>query len=70
MTFDAFFRRATATEQNPDGNAPYGYQCRLASGPHADPAKPETLATGTACVSQLINIPTGLGKTAAEFSTQ
>ena len=36
------------------GNVPYDYQCRLAGGD-----------SGTACRSQLINIPTGLGKTAA-----
>ncbi len=36
------------------GNTPYNYQSRLAG---SDP--------GTACHSQLINIPTGLGKTAA-----
>ncbi len=52
-SFDTFFNAVTG------GNAPYGYQCRLACGPHADPAKPETLTTGTPCASQLINIPTG-----------
>ena len=36
------------------GNAPYDYQSRLAGND-----------SGTACRSQLINIPTGLGKTAA-----
>lgn len=36
------------------GNTPYGYQSRLAGGD-----------SGTTCRSQLINIPTGLGKTAA-----
>ena len=36
------------------GNAPYDYQARLAGGD-----------SGTDCHSQLINIPTGLGKTAA-----
>ncbi len=55
MTFDAFFRRATATEKHPDGDAPYPYQRRLACGERGQ----------TACESQLINIPTGLGKTAA-----
>ena len=35
------------------GHQPYGYQVRLAGGD-----------TGTTCHSQLINIPTGLGKTA------
>jgi ERCC4-related helicase len=36
------------------GNAPYAYQSRLAGD-----------TSGRPCVSQLINIPTGLGKTAA-----
>ena len=36
------------------GNAPYDYQARLASGDD-----------GVRCKSQLISIPTGLGKTAA-----
>jgi CRISPR-associated endonuclease/helicase Cas3 len=45
--------------------SPYAYQCRLACGDNADPNNPETLRHGTVCKSQLINIPTGLGKTAA-----
>lgn len=53
-TFEIFFRRATATKQNPQGNAPYDYQRRLAGGD-----------AGRSCESQLIAIPTGLGKTAA-----
>ncbi len=57
MTYDHFFRQAT-------GNPPYGYQCRLACGPDAKPTPTETLASGTGCASQLISIPTGLGKTA------
>jgi CRISPR-associated endonuclease/helicase Cas3 len=40
--------------QTATGNSPYDYQSRLAGG-----------NSGTACRSQLINIPTGLGKTAA-----
>jgi len=36
------------------GYAPYDYQCRLAGGESGQP-----------CASQLINVPTGLGKTAA-----
>ena len=36
------------------GNTPYDYQSRLAGND-----------SGTACRSQLINVPTGLGKTAA-----
>jgi len=58
LPFDTFFQIAT------EKPAPYGYQCRLACGPDAD-HKPETLREGTTCQSQLINIPTGLGKTAA-----
>lgn len=37
------------------GNSPYNYQCRLAGND-----------SGTECSSRLINIPTGLGKTAAK----
>ena len=59
LSFDTFFHKATEKPK------PYGYQCRLACGPDADPDKPSTLCAGTTCHSQLINIPTGLGKTAA-----
>lgn len=52
-TFDEFFHRAT-------GNAPYAYQRRLA-GAVEGPAPSGPFP----CRSQLINIPTGLGKTAA-----
>lgn len=57
MTFADFFQAAT-------GNAPYGYQCRLACADDARSDKPTTLAAGCECRSRLINIPTGLGKTA------
>lgn len=57
-SYKDFFQRATA-------NTPYGYQCRLACGPDAAAEKPDTLSGGTECRSQLINVPTGLGKTAA-----
>ncbi len=51
-TFDAFFKTATG------GQTPYDYQRRLAGeGSAPSGAFP--------CTSQLINIPTGLGKTAA-----
>ncbi len=60
MMYTEFFHQATN-----HSNGPYGYQCRLACGPQADAGKPETLQNGTPCQSQLINIPTGLGKTAA-----
>jgi CRISPR-associated endonuclease/helicase Cas3 len=46
-------------------NPPYDYQCRLACGERGTREKSEWLADGTTCQSQLINIPTGLGKTAA-----
>lgn len=56
--FKTFFQAAT------DKPAPYAYQCRLACGSAAAPDKTETLKSGTACESRLIDIPTGLGKTA------
>jgi len=57
--FNAFFSAATS-------HAPYDYQRRLACGERAD-GETDTawLAHGSDCRSQLINIPTGLGKTAA-----
>ncbi len=58
VTFDAFFETTT-------GKKPYDYQCRLACGPDAKAGDPDTLQSGAACESHLINIPTGLGKTAA-----
>ncbi|HEY5891836.1 MAG TPA: CRISPR-associated endonuclease Cas3'' [Chthoniobacterales bacterium] len=58
-TYRDVFRLATG------GNPPYAYQCRLACGPNANPDDESTLRNGTDCGSQLINIPTGLGKTAA-----
>ena len=59
LPFNEFFQKATGAP------APYGYQCRLACGDAADPDRPEMLQAGTDCPSRLINIPTGLGKTAA-----
>jgi CRISPR-associated endonuclease/helicase Cas3 len=58
MTYAEFFQAARGDEQ-----APYAYQCRLAGGEAADPKG--AFLHGTGCQSQLINIPTGLGKTAA-----
>jgi CRISPR-associated endonuclease/helicase Cas3 len=49
MRFDDFFQSTTGHCEGP-----FDYQCRLAGGD-----------SGTVCRSQLINIPTGLGKTAA-----
>ena len=44
---------------------PYQYQCRLACGPDAALQDIDSLCSGASCQSQLINVPTGLGKTAA-----
>lgn len=49
MNFDDFFKAATGHEQGP-----FDYQRRLAGSD-----------LGAVCESKLINIPTGLGKTAA-----
>lgn len=57
--FASYFRSATGNRD------PYDYQCRLACGPEATVANPDTLRSGAPCQSQLISIPTGLGKTAA-----
>jgi CRISPR-associated endonuclease/helicase Cas3 len=58
-TYSQFFAKATAL------NEPYGYQCRLACGPSARPDLNDTLLGGMECQSQIIEVPTGLGKTAA-----
>jgi hypothetical protein len=50
-TFDDFFQTATRDAAHPDGHQPFDYQRRLACDPE--------------CKSRLIDIPTGLGKTAA-----
>lgn len=55
MNFIDFFQSAT-------GHPPYGFQCRLAGGDEADPSGYFT--HGSPCTSKLIDIPTGLGKTA------
>jgi CRISPR-associated endonuclease/helicase Cas3 len=52
--YAAFFKAATG-----GGHSPYDYQSRLACG------EADLPNTGGACHSRLINIPTGLGKTAA-----
>src|SRR5208282_1005723 len=51
MTFDKFFAKATSDAAHPNGREPFDYQRRLALDPK--------------CQSRLIEIPTGLGKTAA-----
>lgn len=58
-SFDDFFRAAT------DGLYPYPYQRRLACGDHPAPSAAPTSPSRRACQSLLINVPTGLGKTAA-----
>jgi len=57
--YSAAFTKATSLP------SPFTYQCRLACGPDAAPGDAETLRAGTVCQSQLIQIPTGCGKTAA-----
>ena len=58
LNFRDVFRAATGFPE------PYPYQCRLACGPDASLENNDSLRRGTPCRSQLINIPTGLGKTA------
>jgi CRISPR-associated endonuclease/helicase Cas3 len=57
--FDGFFQAATKKP------SPYDFQRRLACGERNDRPEAEWLDSGTECNSRLINIPTGLGKTAA-----
>jgi CRISPR-associated endonuclease/helicase Cas3 len=57
--FDDFFQAVT------EKLSPYDYQRRLACGERNDRPEAEWLVGGSECNSQLINIPTGLGKTAA-----
>ena len=59
IDFGDVFRAATGLP------SPYAYQCRLACGEGADPNDPQTLCEVADCKSRLIDIPTGLGKTAA-----
>ena len=56
-SFATIFKAATKYD-------PYDYQKRLACG-EREKTDEEWLTGGTSCQSQLINIPTGLGKTAA-----
>ena len=58
IDYKSFFEKAT-------GHPPYDYQRRLACGERTTRPEAEWLAGGTTCHSRLINIPTGLGKTAA-----
>lgn len=54
-SFETFFEKAT-------GHAPYEYQKRLACG---EPNEGKGQSQGVPCVSRLIDVPTGLGKTPA-----
>lgn len=58
LDFGQVFETAT-------GFKPFGYQCRLACGKDADADDRNSLRSGSECESKLINVPTGLGKTAA-----
>ena len=49
MSYTDFFKRATQTEEQPDGLKPFPYQSRLAEKPWPE----------------LVDVPTGMGKTAA-----
>ena len=60
MSFDQFFKDATRIT-----TGPFDYQRRLACGEQGERDEAEWLASGTECKSKLIEIPTGLGKTAA-----
>ena len=73
ISYPGFFQAATATDSKP-GYKPYLWQCRLAcgeppEGANCDLEKPDELTLkwlsgGTVSASRLIDIPTGLGKTA------
>ena len=56
--FNQFFSKAT-------GFDPYEYQSRLACGERGALSDHEWLSRSSACESKLIDVPTGLGKTAA-----
>ena len=56
--FDRLFENAT-------GFRPHGYQVRLACGEQGTHAKDDWLSNSSPCRSELINIPTGFGKTSA-----
>lgn len=62
-SFDNFF--SAATSSSGETRQPYDYQRRLACGDRGVRAEADWLADGRTCESQLISIPTGLGKTAA-----
>jgi hypothetical protein len=49
MSYTEFFKRATRTEEQPDGLTPFPFQCHLAEEPWPE----------------LLDVPTGMGETAA-----
>ena len=60
LPFDTFFKSATGHE------GPFDYQHRLACGGRGHRGEADWLTGGTNADSRLINIPTGLGRTAAK----
>ncbi len=58
MTFDRVFRELI-------GYDPYPYQCKLACGEKAGRGMQEWLSSHAPCETLSVNVPTGLGKTAA-----
>ncbi len=58
-SFPSFFTSATGND------APFDYQIRLACGERDSRADAAWHASGSACASRLIDVPTGCGKTAA-----
>ena len=58
--YTAFFKAATN-----ESHSPYDYQSRLACGERGAKSDAEWISGGSDCRSRLINISTGLGKTAA-----
>jgi CRISPR-associated endonuclease/helicase Cas3 len=66
MTFEQYFTTATRDSARAEVRSPYHYQRRLACGEkRVDEEDDAWLERGTDCASRLIEIPTGLGKTAA-----
>ena len=59
LNFRDVFQAAMGNE-----SSPYAYQCRLACGPEASPENTDSLCNGAPSCLLLINVPTGLGKTA------
>ena len=60
MNYEECFKRAMGGNED----TPYNYQRELACREQGDSAEDQGLTSAAACRSQLIDIPTGLGKTA------